>query len=964
MIRGFRRSGVRFLTLSLILAFAIAGSVLPGQQPAGTGVLTGRIVNQGTGMAVPSATVGVKGTSYTATSDLSGVYRIENVPAGAYDVVAEKDGFVATTVTGVAVGAGEPTSLDVPLGPGSDSIKMEAFTVSADVVQSSDIGLLLARQKAVAVSDAIGSEQFGRLAVSDAAEAMSKVTGASVVDGKYVLIRGLGDRYANTLMNGVAVPTADPDKRAVQMDQFPSDLIESITTTKSFTPDQPGAFSGGSVNLKTKSFPEQLFVSFSTSWEYNDAATGEDLLTVDGTGGDVPDVPVEIPNRTVAEFAARGGDLGPAQELDRITKAFGTRTYFPHGEKADPNIGFSAAIGNRHPFGDQGLFGYTASVTYDRKFSHSTDGEANRYTGVVSAPQRNLVLSSDPSQLTFDTTTLAAGTPPLGVTSSTVSENVGAFAKLAVRPVIDHEFSLDVFFNRTVDDNVRRGVGEEQQNYVGSVFEVYDILYTERTVGSAQLAGKSLFPAASELELAWRLSYSNSTQDQPDYRTLSYVYDAVTGDNVNATGVSPNRYFRELDEDAVEGAIDLTYPFSTAGGREHRLKAGVVASRNERSYDEQRFQYTLSPRSREQLEIFPAPVGIVSSTPTSVTFGNTITRLQEPNKYEAEQDISAAYAMIDYAFTSKLRAIGGARFEKTEITTVPVRAPGLNPRDGMIDQTDALPALSFVYAATPKMNWRLAYGRTIARPTYKELTDIRYEDVFTDDVYVGNPDLELTVIDNVDLRWEWFPRKGETVAVSAFYKQLDQPIEVLFQPSVGSIQPQNVEEGAVYGVEFEYRRGLDSVFSALSDLSFGANLTFVHSEVTIPDAEMAVIRIDDPGADNKRELLGQSPYVFNADLTYDRRSSGTVATLSYNIVGERLDLVNYGSLPDVYEQPAGSLNLVVSQRLSDRWKLKLSAKNLLDPDHEKLIGFENFDLVYARYREGRTYSLSLTYLFE
>lgn len=944
-----------------VLVAAILGLAAHGAGAA-DGVLTGRVVSADSGFGVPGATVTVAGVPDAATTDLTGNYRFEGVPAGTHDVTVTKGEFKPTTVTGVAVTAGETARIDLSLLSAADPVlKMAAFSVSAEVVASSDIGLLGVRQKAISVSDAIGSDQFSRLAVGNAAEALGKVTGASVVDGKYVLIRGLGDRYSNTLLNGTAVPSADPDKRAVQMDQFPSDLIDTVTTTKSFTPDQPGAFSGGSVNVKTKTFPDRFFVSFSASLTYNDSVTGEDLLVAPGGNGAAPALPAELPSRTLAELSARQGNFGPAEELDRATKAFSADGMFPRSGKADANFGGSLAFGNRHRFGDEGLFGYIASVSADRSSAHSADGEANRYLGTPDAPQPKLLLSGDRSILSFDPAT-ARTAPRFGVTSSTESEARGGFAKLALRTSLRHEFSLDIFHNETTDSDVRRGVGEEANNYVGSVFEVYDLLRTERTVDSLQLGGKSVFPQANDLQVEWRASRSSSTQDQPDYRTLAGIY-TPEGTFVNATGVQPNRFFRELEEDADEAAFDVTYPFAAAG-REHRFKVGALSSANERTYVERRFQYANTPRSRTEFEAFPAPVGLLSRTANSVVFGNTITRLQEPNNYTGEQDIAAAYGMVDGQITPKLRAIAGVRWERTEMSTVPAAVIGSTPKRGEIGQTDALPALSFVYASSPKTNWRLAYGRTMARPTYKELTDIRYEDVFTGDVYLGNPDLELTVIDNFDLRWEWFPRRGETLAVSAFHKRMSNPIEVLYEPSVGSIQPQNVARGTVSGIEFEFRRSLRFLRESLSAFSVGTNLTFIASEVTIPAAELAILRAFDRGADDKRELLGQSPYVFNFDVSYDGRATGTLATLSYNVVGERLDLVNFGPLPDVFEQPAPLLNFVVSQRLTDRWKLKVSAKNLLDPDHEKTIGLQNSSLIYSRHTKGRSFGLAVSYAFD
>ncbi len=928
------------------------------------GGVAGRAVDEKTGLAVTGASISVFGAGITATTDLSGSYSLAGIAPGEVTILVLKDGYQPGNITDLVIESGVVVQLDIPMvSIGGEVIQMDAFTISADIVQSSDIGLMLARQKSPTISDAISNDQFSKLGAGNAAEVLSKVTGASVVDGKYVLIRGLGDRYSNTTMNGVSVPSADPDKRAVQMDQFPTEMIESVVTTKSFTPDQPGAFSGGSVNLKTKSFPDSSFISGSFSVSQNSNVNGEPILVTRGYSAQAPDLPLALPNRTQAELEAEFlGNFELARELDAATKAFDPAGFFPRQRDGVADLGASVALGKRVEFGDEGLLGITASFNRSRSSTHFTDGVEGRFTGTAAQPVPKLLFSSDADLLSTDIANAPLSTPPFGVTASTRTESTGGFLKFAVRPTIDHEVSLDLIYNTTTDDAARRGVGEEAGNYAGEIYEVYDLLRTERSVSSAQLAGKSLFPALNELAVDWRLSQSQSTQDQPDYRTMAFIYD-LDGQVVNATGVQPNRYFRELTEDALEGGLDLAMPVFI-GEKEHRLKFGGMVSASDRDYDEQRFQYARVPRSRDDLVTFPGPVGIIAETADGVTFGNTITRLLQPNRYAAEQDISAVYAMMDTPLSEQARVIFGARYESTKIVTTPAETPGLNPVTGIIDDSNLLPAVSFVYAQNKRMNWRAAYGRTIARPTYKELTDIRYEDVFTGDTYIGSADLELSVIDNFDLRWEWFPAKGQTIAASVFYKDMNLPIEVLFQPAVGSIQPQNVESGTVYGVEFEFRRSLDFLSESLYRWSLGGNLTLIESEVTIPPTEMALLLADDPQASNKRELLGQSPYVFNADINYSREESGTSATLSYNVVGERLDLVVFGPLPDVYEQPAPALNFVLSQRLSTHWKIKFSAKNLLDSDKEKLISLPTEDLVYSRYQSGRSYSLSVSYLFE
>ncbi len=883
---------------------------------------------------------------------------------------------VIVSIVAVVAGSAVLHPQTVPSGPETEAepvIQLESFNVAGQVDENSDAGLRSARRKGSSVSDALSGEQFSRLAVGNAAEAMSKVVGASLVDGKYVVIRGLGDRYANTLLNGVAVPTADPDRRAVQMDQFPADLIDSIVTTKSFTPDQPGAFSGGSVNMKTKAFPQHFFVSASGSVGYQSNATGEDLLTIPGHSRDLwakgagsrsaPVIASPIPDRTVASISARMGNFGPAEQLDAASKAFDNRGYYPGTRRGRPEAGASFSIGDRIDLKKDGArVGYIASLTYDRKFSQISGGERNRFEGIVSDPQTKLTFTPDRTRLSFPTESLPPGMPDLGVTSSTDSASWGAFGKLAYRPNDEHEFSLDAFHNQSADDTVQRGVGEQQRDYPGNFYEVYDLLYTQRTVTSLQLAGQSVIPSVHDLRFDYRISYSKSEQDQPDYRTLAIYYDP-SGGPVNATGVQPNRFFRELSEDSLEFALDVTQPFSS-GSRDGRFKAGASRLKGDRNYREQRFQWSSRPQSRDALESFPGQIGIIGRTTQSVDFGNTIARLQEPNSYESDQTISAAYAMVDLPLGERVRAIFGARVEETKMATRPVRIAGLNPRDGIIEETDTLSSLGLLYTPTARSNVRLAYGKTLARPTFKELTDIRYEDVFTLDTYLGNPDLKRTLIDNLDLRWEWFPRGREMIAVSAFYKKLRDPIEVVFTPSTGATQPQNVDQGKVYGVEFEFSRGLGELGTFFTPFSLGANVAFVGSEVSIPEAELASIRLQEPDTKTTRELLGQSPYVVNVDLSYARISSGLSATLSYNITGERLSLVNFGSLPDVDEQPAGLLNFVYAHRLTDRLRLKIAAKNLLDSRREKLIGLSDRDLVYESYRTGRTFVVACTWLFE
>lgn len=962
---------------------------VPGQAAeTQTGILIGVAVNTATGAPVSGAAVSVSGSEATATTDLNGNFRLQGVPAGAVDVTVSKVGVQPVTVTQVAIQAGQVSRIEVPLAPALDPVlKMAAFSVSADVVASSEIGLLGSRQKSAAVSDAIGSEQFSRLAVGNVAEAMSKVTGASMLDGKYVVIRGLADRYTHTQLNGATVPTADPDRRAVQLDQFPSDLIESIVTQKSFTADQPGAFSGGSVNMRTRSFPERFFFSASVSTAYNSNATGEDILTVpgggrdwlgrdDGTRGLSAAVPNPLPSdltTTTAELAARQGNFAPAQQLDAIAKGFNNAPFFPRARRGAADYGFALSFGDSVPLPGDRIFGYIASLTYDRSTDHYTDGITGRYAqGSVDPRSARFVdlarvFTTDIEAYNFKdfyraNPNVPGGTPAFGVTRSSENVDWGAYLQLAWRPNLSHEFTATLYVNQSAQDQVKRGVGEAVRSDSGGEFrENYDLLYTEREVSSLQFAGKSQLTAWGDATLEWRAAFSRSTQYQPDYRSLEFKWSFILND-WDPSGLNNYRYFRDLEELGADYGVDFTRTFALPGGQDLTLKVGGALFDGERTNRERAFIIQGAPRTRAAIENFPAPVGIVAQTANSVAFGTVMREITSNLNYDGEQTFSAGYVSGDLRFDDAWRLVAGVRLERSELLTAPLPAPGLTIRRGEIRQTDALPALAMIWSPTARQNVRLSYGRTLARPTFRELADVVNYEAFTDEFIGGNPELEMTIIDNLDLRWELFSRRSEVIAASLFYKKLDQPIEQVF--SAGRIFPANVEDGVSYGVEVEARRRLDGLHPSLKEFTVGFNASLIESEVTIAPNELALIRAVFPNASDKRELFGQSPYIVNLDATWQPARWGSAFTVVYGVAGERLDLVTTGALPDVYEQPAPALDFVWSQRISNRWKFKFTARNLLDSEREKTLEHNGTTYFYERFNRGRKFGLSLSYAFD
>lgn len=994
MTARFSRNWRSFICiLFLALCAPVYGDTTADLNQAGraadAGIVAGTVTDSELGTRVRGAVIEFDDTEWMAVSDVNGRFTIRGVAAGLYDVTISHRNFQPARIRGVVVVSGDVVNLDLGLHPRSSSLEeLDAFEFTFEDVQTGEMKLLGDRQRSASVSDAIGEEAFSRLGLGDAAQAMSKVTGATVVDGKYVIIRGLGDRYSNTLLNGAAVPSADPDRRAVQLDQFPAEVLESIVTTKSFTPDQPGDFSGGSVNLRTKNFPERFFVKMGMGMGYHENATGKNVMTIPGGGRDWlamddgtrrrPELPDVIPAEVTARIAAGQGNFGPAEELDRITRLFHNPTYFPARKKGDYPFNFDFSLGDQIVLSQRASLGYIGSFTYGRGVRHSTEGTSARYSQgssdltdprfvdprVIYSPDLNLLGWGE--RVRAEGVGIVLNQPlELGVTRTAWEVSWGAFGQLALKLGADHEFVLRFFHNQSADDVIRRGVGEATRSDGGRFWEIYDFLYTERGTSSLQLEGQHAFARLGDLQVAWRASLARSTQDQPDFRQISYFYDFDFQQFASAAGVGNNRIFRELDDRNFDLGLDLTLPLERWGLRGSFLKAGLAYLDGEREYEEFAYRWSQSIRDLRSLQEWPGQVGIVARTDNSVTFGNTLRNITGSlADYRADKTISAGYLMMDWAIVDRWRAIFGVRAEKSEITTGRLRQSTAAFRSGEIDQTDWLPAASVVYTVRDNMNVRAAYGRTLARPEYRELANIRVQNPFNDEFYTGNPELQITLIDNYDLRWEWFPRPGELVAASMFYKSMRNPIEVAAIPRIGSISPQNVDRGKVYGVELEYRQDLDLYWEPLRFFSLGANLSLMDSEISIPEGELATIRSFDPQADDTRELLEQSPYIINLDLTYNQYERGTRATLAFNVFGDRLALVQDGVLPDIMERSSPQLDFIFSQEIRSRWSFKFTARNLLGSDREK--SFDDFSgnrFLYERSEPGRSFSVGLSYTF-
>lgn len=950
-----RTASLRALSSGLLFLFC---TLLAVAQPS-AGFLAGRVLSAGNGVGVAGVAVTITGGP-KAMTDLNGNFRIERLPSGAHELTLAKAGFQPLTVSGVSAAGGDVAKLDFVLTPIEGAVvRLENFSVSADALRNSGSGLLVERQKAVAVSDSISSDQMSRLGFNDAAQAMKAVTGASVVDGKYVYIRGLGDRYSSTSLNGAEVPSADPDRRAVQMDLFPAELIDAIVTSKTFTPDRPGNFSGGNVDIRTKSLPDTRTFAFSLGTSFNSQTTGEQILgypaTEDWLGRDdgTRQIPAELTSKTIP---ARG--TATDAEIGQLSRLF-SPVMAPTRSKAKWNRKLSASYGDRFVFGSQTM-GVIASITTDHNYSSYRGGRIGR------------------NELQGTNSNALSTTVSLDDERGSEETTAGATAKFSWQFSPEHEVSVNGLFNSMGEDVARlqsglyiAGGGLDNDQ----IYTTRTLKFTERELRSVQVTGRHLFPAWHGLLVEWTGSNGRNTQDEPDTRFFNNSSRVIGGQTFyewETSGlVNPARYYRKLEETRNDYGFDVTLPFSVWGGREAKLKAGGALARIERGFRERQYIYRSLGRrfdGNEQTFFLPANVGNVNAT--TGRFLNDTLFLQDTsaprNNYDAAMDVDGYYLMADLPITGKFRAVAGARIETTDMR---VASQDTTRRQGLLDLRDTLPSLNLVYEVRPKMNLRAAFGRTLARPNFREMAPYETFEFVGDFVYIGNPDLKRTLIDNYDLRWEWFTGPGRIVAVSAFWKNLKNPIEkAIYAPTgliinQGEIQYQNPEKGRVYGAEFEFRQKLDGLWTPLKNFTFGLNLTVVESSVNVSPSELAVARLYKADAPDTRALAGQSNHLVNGDLSYSNPRTRTSASIYYNLFGERLALVSPPGTPDIFEQPAAELDFIFSQKFGARWKFGFSAKNLLNAEEEAIQTFRGVDYVrYARKR-GQSYSLSFGYGF-
>ena len=1000
------RSAIKLTFLSLTLCAPAFSQQFGG--------IRGQVVDSDFGQPIAKASVTIMGSPFGAVTDEQGNFTISGVPPGVYTIQTRAPSYIPKTVPDISVASGSFNEMRFEAV--AEIEEMEELVVPGEIEKASETGLLAERQTATAVMDMIGQDFISRLGAANAGDAMKRMVGTSVQDGKYVAVRGMPDRYVNTLMNGGRLPSTDPDRRAVNVDLFPGSVLESINTYKTFTPDQPADFTGGSVDIRTKTFPDKPSFGTGVTVEYNSQTTfNPNFLTYNGGGTGVFGgkangrmIPENVINTATPDPASLNF-LEPSKVPAKLEQADKVNTAMRQmnpvigltNKTPPPNLSINLQGGDTHEFGPDQQVGVIGAFSYRNKYTYYGDGQRGNLI---------FVQSTDNPAFYNATNTVAS------MAQGTQEVLWGGLVGLSGQWEKEQTASMNLMYNLGADDNAvqREDPGASQTDYQ----QIID--YGERSLAYLQVLGSNRAKDLRNLKINWNGGLGQANLQEPDQRMFTYGV-LPNGDYIDISGgasgpSSPDndtlqRYQRELTENSYYGIVDFIIPMLEDKERADAFKTGFYMDYNQRSYNQSSFNYPYggapqpsdnyseyTPTNGEPwADVFlnPDRSGLINPTGADGNFMMSYAPVNQTDSataqgtgafYNASQAVTASYIMADFKLFPQLTLTGGSRFENTNLKIL--GGTGLNERffpnpafrpggSGLakIQQLDLLPAVAATFNLMENVNLRFAWSQTLARPSFKEMGPVITKD-FTDDTYfLGNPELTLSKANNYDFRAEWFPRAGEVIAVSLFYKDLQKPMEqVAFydtQLEQQFLKYVNAPTGIVYGIEIEARKRLDQVAPWLDKFSIFFNYTQIFSQVPLDSTASAFLAANNQPSES-RPLQGQPEYIINAGLNYDNDEYRFYAGLFYNVTGPTLyaagapfvigtTIISY--YPDVYQQPAPSLDLNLTQGLTENWRLTFRGKNLLNPFFNRVQTYNGVEYIYSSYTRGWDVSLNAAYSF-
>lgn len=892
-------------TIVSLLALATGTAAIVAAQD--TGRITGRVIDQDQGTPITGATIEIVGREQQATAGLDGRYTLTAVPAGTVAIRVRMLGYAPKTVTGIVVPAGGGVEQTVSIT--RQAMQLTELEVSVEAERGSVNQALEEQRASQNVLSAVTAEQIRRSPDSDAAAAAQRVSGVTVQEGRFVFVRGLGERYTTTSLNGSRIPSPEPERKMVPLDLFPSGLLQSVTTAKTFTPNLQGDFSGGQVDIRTREYPATRQLSLSLSSGFNGAVTGSEVPMAPTVGGEwlaSATGPRKIPAVVKATTTPQPGEQTNAM-VNAMRNAWSVAP-----RSGRPSSSFGVSLGGSDRVLGRGI-GYLVSGTYSLADEANVNAsreslEGDKYSGTVG---RQSVL-------------------------------LGGLLNLSTMFGNHSRLSLNGAYNRSAENEARLEQGFYENH--GTNIEIHRLKYVERSVTSAQLVAQHQLHARHRLD--WAVSVSRVSRQEPDRSEFVRWLDPETPTWYNQEGAF--RAYGGLTEDGFEASADYRFDLDRHGRRVVRV-GGLARTTKRDAFDA---GYAIS--SREWTPTDPrwqAPPeeffdGRYASNGEQLF---AIGIFNAGGNYRAEDRITAGYAMVEVELLPGVRLIGGARMERSALEVAYEDVLG-NTGIATPDYTDLLPAATLIVDLGQQQKLRFSASQTLARPEYREIAPICYRAGLGEEQRCGNPDLVRTLIQNYDARWELYPGGGEMLSIALFAKRFENPIEPRYQGRSGtnSLWFENAASATNRGIEIEAVRNLRFLSERLEPFSAFANATVMKSEVRTGGEGDAV-----------RAMTGQAPYVVNAGLTWTSSGRRASATILYNVVGKRIINARPSgqTILDMEEMARPGLDLSLRFPVFGDLSGRADVKNILDSPYEVRQG----ELVRAYHRSGRGVSVGFAW---
>ncbi len=935
-------------------------TILIGFISAQTGRISGTILDSKTGETLPGATALIEGTTKGASADFDGKFSINNVPVGKVTLIINYISYDSKKITNIEVKAGDATDVNVQLNP-STSQDLAEVEVVVTLNKENNTALILQQKNNASVSDGISAETIKRSPDKNTSDVLKRVSGATIQDGKFAIIRGLNDRYNAAYLNGSPLPSTETNRKSFAFDVFPSNMLDALTITKTARPDLPGEFAGGIIEVTTKSIPEKNFISCSAGAGYNNVTTFKNQLYYNGGKKDwigLDDGTRALPkNMPTFEDYSVNINTQAQYAKDIYTGDWGIRT-----KKFQPNSSFQIASGYNFKLKERDFFGLLASVSYNNTNSYLTTERNNFYSGRPNDPNDPLIIDKKYLDETYLTQKL-----------------IGVLVNASCKINSNNSISSKNLYSINSEDLVNRRTGAYGLNTDTSLLKGTLQQFTQNKIYSSQLIGEHFIPKA-KVKINWtgansnvkrlmpnqrRNLYSKRTRlinyappgDDPIYNPQDTVYSAL----LNSTGSSGSDYsgmmlWSELTENIKSIKLDVSRSFKATKDITIDGKIGGLYQIRSREADLRQFIYTTyqsvggsqpvvfnsNITFLDENHIFqPENMGIIAP---SIAGANGVggLKLEEAsaisNYYGAKATLAAGYAMADIKYKTFLRLIGGARVESYEQTLrYRSKTYGFDKTYTTEDTTviDFLPSIGVIISPTDKQNFRLNYSKTINRPEFREIAPLYFYDLLTQFSLQGYTKLKRATINNYDLRYEIFPGGGQLASVSGFYKDFTNAIEVVHLLNDREVSYRNAPKSTCYGAELEYRINL-GIFTKNDTSLLGRflhNLT-LYSNLSLIKSKTDIIVNNGPNIGQKngeRVMQGQSPYIVNVGLSYIDTKYNYSFSASYNKFGPRLYFVGNGlTFNDLWELGRNVIDLQVTKGFwKNRLELKFNIKDLI-----------------------------------